>query len=259
MYIQKMPLDTRNKVLLEILTRPECKEAHLEFLMNKMWNEKEVNVSQVTLKQLVVDRELASSSVLQRFLELGLPLSIEDVKMAIHCLKDDQMHLLNVKIAESNTEHFNELCQAAVDANRIPLVLNLIQKGAQIPKDCTQLILKALQFEEYDAALALARMFTKDIADHISLSSLMHPNIVNCTELIHVLLSKGVSPNNEQGKKHPIRIIMNKTNFSLSKKIELVHILLENGADCNHLCETGKLTSSTPLHKATELALKSGK
>ena len=260
MYIQKMPLDTCNKVLLEILTRSECKEAHLEFLMNKMWVEKEINVSEVTLKQLVVHSELTSSSVLQRFLELGMPLSKEDIKLAIHYHKDAQIELFDVLTAKSNAQDLNEFCQTAVIADRIPLVLKLIIKGADIPT-CTngsQLLLTALQFGYYNTAVDLTGIFTQDTVDQVDLSYLMHPNIVNCTNLIQVLIRKGVNPNG-QGGKHPIRSVMDMADLSLSEKITLVQILLKNGADCNHLCETGKSSSSsTPLHKATELTLKSG-
>lgn len=255
-HIQEMPLDTCNNVLTEIMSRPECKDAHLEFLFNKMWIEKRIDVSKCTLEQLIIDIAITSSALLQQCLELGLPVSKEDIEMAIMSLKPSQIHLFPFIAARSNPEDIHELCQVAVNADRTPFVLTFIRLGSKLPVGGSQLLLKALEHEEYDTALALARIFTKETMKEIDLSCLVHPNIVNCIELIKVLIQNGVCPNG-RNQKHPIGMVMNEATIPLSRKIELVLILLENGANCSHLCETGK--GSTPLHKATEIALKAGR
>ena len=254
-HIRRMALDFCNKVLVEILSRKECKQAHLEFLVSKMWNEKEINVSKVTLKQLIVDREITSESLLQRFLELGLPLTKEDIKMAITSLRPTQMHLFRYIVAKCNPADLDELCQAAVSSNRMTFVLYLVERGAKLPSHGSELLIHALKTEDYDGALALAKKFTKATMDKLNLATLMDSNIVNCPELIKVLVDRGLSPNGK-GRKTPISVVMAKA-ISATKKIDMICLLLEIGEDCNHLSNTGKSTT-TPLHVATELGLQSG-
>ena len=262
-HIRRMELGFCNKVLLEILTRPECKEAHLEFLMNKMWIQntkwkgKEVDVSKVTFKQLVIDRDITSSSILQRFLELGMPLSKEDIKLAIKSLRPKQVHLFKFIAAKANPDDLDELCQAAISASRMTFVLNLVEKGAKLPSHGSELLFKALKTEDYDGALALARKFTKATMDKLDLASLMDTNIIYCPELVKVLVETGLSPNG-RGRKTPIAVVSGKVALSLAKKIELMCLLVDVGEDCSHLSHLGK-SSATPLHVATELALQSGK
>ena len=254
-HIRRMTLEFCNKVLVEILSRKECKQAHLEFLVSKMWNEKEIDVSKVTLRQLIVDREITNESLLQRFLELGLPLTKEDVKVAITRLKTSQSHLFRFIVAKCNTDDLDELCQAAVSANRMTFVLYLVERGAKLPSHGSDLLMHALRAEDYDGALALAGKFTKATTDKLDLAALMDSNIVNCPELIKVLVSIGLSPNG-RGKRTPIAVVMGKA-ISITKKIDMICLLLEVGEECSHLSHTGKSTT-TPLHVATELALQSG-
>ena len=254
-HIRRMTVEFCNKVLVEILSRKECKEAHLEFLISEMWNEKVINVSKVTLKQLIVEREITSECLLQRFLELGLPLTKEDIKMAIKRLKPSQVHLFKYIVAKCNPADLDELCQAAVRANRMTFVLSLVDRGATLPSHGSDLLLQALSAEDYDGALALAGKFTKATMDKLDLATLMESNIVNCPELIKVLVDAGLSPNGS-GRKTPIAAVMAKA-ISVTKKIDMICLLLEVGEDCGHLCQIGKSTT-TPLHVATELALQSG-
>ena len=258
-HIQKMTLDLCNELLLEILSRPECKESHLEFLIRQMWNEKDISVSNVSIKKLVVDRDITSASLFQRFLELGLHVGKEDIYMAIETLRANQVHLFKFIAAKANTADLDELCQAAVSSNRMTFVVNFVELGAKLPGNGEELLKQALDTEDYDAAIALGKLLPKDIVEKLNLSSLMDINILNCPELIKVLLQSGLNPNGRGGK-HPIELIMVKCDSSPKKIIDLVSILLESGADCNHLCEASKASiTSTPLHKATELSLKAGK
>ena len=251
--MQNMQPDFCNKVLAEIISRPECMQSHLEFLICTIWNVKELDVSMVQLKQLIVDKAITSATLFQRFLELGLILTKEDIKMAMNCLKDNQMHLFTYIAARSNPGDLNELCQAAVRANRMTFMLNFIEQGAKLPLDGSELLMQALKNKDYDVALALAKMFTKDMVDKLDHALLMDSNIVNCPEIVKVLIHAGLDPNGKGGKT-PIAMIMDKVTSMSKKKIELVCLLLDNGADCSHICKS----STTPLHKATEVALRTG-
>ena len=253
----KLPLDFCNEMLMEILSRPECKQTHLEFLVSDMWKEKKINVSKVTLKQLIEDRAITSASLLQRFLELGLPLNKGDMKTAIHCLRANQVHLFNFIVVKCNPDDLDELYQAAMKAKRIMFVLNLVKQGAKVlPGHGSELFSHVLKTEGYDGAVALAKKLTKATMEKLDLASFMDSDIVNCPELIKVLIDNGLSPNGS-GRKTPIAVVMGKA-ITWSKKIELICLLLEKGEDCSHLCHVGK-TSTTPLHVATEVALKSGR
>ena len=254
-HIRRVDLDFCNKVLLEILSRPECKEAHLEFLVSKMWNEKKINVSKVTLKQLV-DKGITSASLLQRFLELGLPLSKEDIMMAIKELKHSQVHLFKHIAAKCDPGDIDELCQTAVSAKRMTFVLNLVERGAKLPSHGSDMLFQALKIKDYDGALFLAKKFTKATMDKLDLSTLMETNIIYCTELIKVLVESGLSPNGRR-RKTPAATVMGRTDILLKKKIELLCLLIDVGEDCNHLSNLGK-SATTPLHVATDLALQTG-
>ena len=74
--------------------------------------------------------------------------------------------------------------------------------------------------------------------------------------MIKMLIKIGLNPNG-RGRRTPIAVVMSKQHLTISERIELICLLLENGEDCSHLHQTSK--SSTPLHVATELALQSGK
>ena len=110
---------------------------------------------------------------------------------------------------------------------------------------------------DYHGARALVGKFTKAIVDTIDPSSLIKLNIVNYPELIKMMIDTGLNPNG-QGRKTPIAVVLGMQYLMMSKKIELLHLLVENGEECSHLCHVGK-SSTTPLHVATELALQSGK
>ena len=249
-HVQKMPLDFCNEVFAEIITRPECKQTHLEFLVNTMWNAKELDVSMVSLEQLIVDKAITSATLLQRFLELGLTLTKEDIKMAMNCLKENQTHLFTFIAERTNPEDLNELVQVAVTANCMTFMLNFVEQSTKLPGEGSELLMQALNKKDYNVALALAKVFTMEMMDKLDLTSLMDSNIVNCPEIIEVLIHTGLNPNGKGGKA-PLAMVMDKIP-SISKKIELACLLLDNGADCSHL-------STTPLHKATEIALRSGK
>ena len=224
-HIQKMPLDFCNSVLLEILPRPECKDVHLEFLISKALKDRGIDVSMLSLNQLIKEKDITSASLLQRFLELGLPLSKEDIMMAMKTLKPNQMHLFKPIASKANPEDLHDLCQAALTSDRMLFVANLVEQGARIPGHGSEPLMQAVCNKDYNALIALAKCFPKDTLDKLG--------------FIGFIIGKAMS---------------------LPRKIELLSVLLEKGADCNHLCEAGKAsTSSTPLHVATELSLKAGK
>ena len=222
-HIREMPLDFCNKVFIEILSRHECRQTHLEFLVTGMWNEKKIDISTVNLKQLILEKHITSASLLQHFLELGLPLDNDDIKMSMNCLQYNQLQLFKV---------------IAVHPNHVE-----------------ELLICALKIDGYCRALSLTRQFTRTLLEKVDLASLMKTDIVNYPKLIEALLDGGVNPNRSGDGTTPIAMVMDRfTNWS--KKIELVCLLLDKGEHCSHLSSK---SCTPPLHVATEVALKSGK
>lgn len=238
------------------MSTPECKEVHLEFFVNKVWNDVMISVSKVTLENLIIDKVITSPTLLQWFLDRDLSLSKEDVKMAMTTLTVEQIELFKLIVAKCKHIDLDELCIMAVSINCTTFVINLIEQGASLPCPSSELLLQALKVKDYGGALALVEMFkVKGTIGTLNLASLMNSNIINCPDLIKVLIRSGVDPN-EIGGKTPIAVIMGR-NLTPSKTIDMLCLLVDSGEDCNHLCQTSK-TKTTPLHVATELALKSG-
>ena len=261
-HIKEMPLDFCNKVFIELLSRCECKQAHIEFLITKMWNKKEIDVSKITLKHLIVEKCITSASLLQRFLKLGLSLSKDSIKMAMNCLRSNQLHLFKFIAAKSDPLYFDELCRVAtVSANPITFMLIFAELGANVPPNYVEeLLVHTLRTDDYSRALSLARKFTKSCLEEVDLTSLLKSDVVNYPDLIKVLIDCGVNPNTcHKVGKTPIAMVMGSYS-TWTKKIELVCLLLDNGEHCSHLSCTGTIKScTTPLLVATEVALETGK
>ena len=241
------------------MSTPECKQIHLEFLVNKVWNSVEMSVSQLMFENLIIDKAITSTSLLQWFLDRGLSLSKEDVIMAMKRLTAEQVDLFKLIVTKCKHTDLDELCTMAVSVKCTTFVLSLIEQGASLPCPSSELLLRILKAKDYEGALALVKVFkTRGTIGGLNLASLMinSNEIIKCPDIVKALIKNGVDPNEKGGGKTPIAIIMGK-NLTPSETIDIVSLLVDNGEDCNHLCQTSK-TKTTPLHVATELALKSG-
>lgn len=253
-------------MLIEILARSESKKKHLEFLISKVWKDKslDISASKVSMKQLIGQKSIRDESLIEICLKLGMPLTTEDIAVAIRELptKDQQLFkLLTLKLKYSQKD-LDSLCKEAISAGKIPFVITFIQLGASLPsaknyvaaiKDTLQTVLEQ---EDFDGARALIGKFTEGITKHLDLVSLMESNIVKCPELIKLLLERGINPNG-RGKKTPIGVVMSNHHLEWPKRIGLVCLLLKNGEECRHLSLLSE-TATTPLYVATEKALETG-
>ena len=244
-----------NSILLKILSHKECNETHLEFLLVQNWNEKRIDVSKITLRQLLEDTVITSARLLQKFIDLGLPLSEKEVKIAIGTLKSNQEHLFATiasKIPYSATAYY-DLCQAALHAKRSNVLSGLVAR------DSISLILEAMRQKDHATTLAIAKALPENALCKLDLSSLVDryswTKVDKFPEIVKTMITAGLSPNGI-GNSHPISVAMSK-GLKLSERIGLISILLDNGADCKYLC--GSKETTTPLHVATKMALESGK
>ena len=261
-HVEEMPLDFCNEVFIELLSRHECKQAHMEFLITKMWNKKVIDISKITLKHLIVEKHITSASLLQRFLSLGLCLNKESIKMAMNCLQSNQLHLFKFIAAKSDPLYFDELYHVAtMSANPMTFMLIFAELGANVPPNhVEELLVYTLRTGDYYRALSLGRKFKKSCLEEVDLISLLKSDVANYPELIEVLLENGVNPNKcDKIGKTPIAMVMDRYP-TWTKKIELVCLLLDKGEHCNHLSCTGSIKScTTPLLVATEVALETGR
>lgn len=268
-HYRRLPLDVCNKMMIEILARPESREIHLKYLLQEVWNEKKLDISssRVSFQQLIRQKSIRDTDLLDICLRFGLPLLKDDIDVAIKELpvKLCQFFKDLVNKLEYSQEELNSLCETAVNENKAPFVITFVQLGASLPSTCAQgntirdILLKTLKDKDIDGAKALIQKFTKPIASNLELSSLLASRIGDDPIMISMLLDAGLDPNGGDRKTPtPIAAVMNKGHLKLSKRAHIVCLLLEKGEDCSHLQQTSK-SSTTPLHVATEIALKTGK
>ena len=257
-------------MLIEILARSESEKVHLEFLIGEVWKDKnlDISASKVSMKHLVGQKSIRDERFIETCLKLGMPLKKEDIAVAICEFPTEQLELfkhLTLKLVNDySQEDLDSLCKEAISVGKIPFIITFIQLGASLPstnlkthvttiKDTLKTVLEQ---KDFDGTRALIEKFTEVITKHLDLVSLMESNIVQCPEMIKLLLEKGLNPNGS-GKKTPIAVVMSIEHLEWPKRIEIVCLLLENGEDCHHLSQSGK-SAATPLYVATERALEEG-
>ena len=251
-------------MLIELVLRPESKEAHIKFLINEAWKDKclDISASNITVEQLI---DKKAEKFIEICLKLGMPLTKKDMTVAIRELPIREQEVF--KQLTLNFEHtqadLNFLCKEAISSRKIPFIAMLIQLGASLPSatiytaTIQDTLMIVLERKDFLAARALIQKFTKDIAKHFDLVSLMDSNIIMCPELIKLLIEKGLNPNS-WGRKTPISVVMSNQYLDWPKRIEIVCLLLKSGEDCYHLSLTNT-SATTPLYVATEKALETGK
>ena len=258
----------RSRMLIEILGTSESRKVHLEFLINEVWKDKslDISASKVSMKQLIGQKSITDERLIKTCLKLGMPLTKEDIVVAIREFSAKQQELfkhLTSKL-EYNQEDLDYLCKEAVSIDKIPFIITFVQCGASLPNTkeyipiikCT--LMTVLEQKDFEGARSMIEKFTESITKHLDLASLMdgpESNVVKCPELIKLLLEKGVDPN-YSGKKTPISVVMNTECVEWSTKIDIVCLLLKNGENCGHLSISSE--SAAPLYVVTLKALEIG-
>ena len=127
------------------------------------------------------------------------------------------------------------------------------------------LFFKALKYSEYDFAESLVSgTESEPVASKISLSSVLAcPFLQNLearkkfVSVVKVLLENGTDPNGS-GEVNPLDITLSLPKDSQTEKIELLALLLQQGAAIER-CTYQRKNKTTLLHIATKFAVKSGK
>lgn len=247
------------KLLQKLLLKQKTKECHISFVIFHMCPKKQAfDASEIELATLlkvpVTDRKL-----LERLFEFRIKVTSGSIQLAVSILPVYSVDILMLIITKGMTDVtpdiLNQSCQKAYGAKKLPFVFCLIEHGAELPAETTDLILLSLKYDCFDMALNLLKT-QKVTPNEVDLGDLITRGDCICNPtIIAKLLEAGVSPNG-CGKKKPIAELLKLQHISLKKQIDLLCPLLEKG-DCHHLCH-GNKERATPLHVATELALKAG-
>lgn len=247
------------KLLQKLLLKQKTKERHISFVIFHMCPKKQAfDASEIELAALlkvpVTDKKL-----LEKLFEFKIKVTSDNIQAAVSLLPVSSVDILMLIITKCMTgvtpEILNQSCQKAYSARKLPFVLCLIEHGAESPAEPTDLILLALKLNNFDMVLNLLLNHKID-PEKVDLGDLItKSDHIGDPSITAKLLEAGVSPNG-CGKKKPIAEILKLQHISLKKQIDLLCLLLEKG-DCRHLSH-GSKERATPLHVATELALKAG-
>lgn len=242
------------KFLQLMLAQQSCKAPLLTFLMLKVWESKPVNCSGVLLKVLLENKKLTDEQLLARFLAQGMPVSLEDVRLAVRCLTSANVAIFKKICSKCAILDLNEMCQEALSRNKLAFMLHFVELGASLPGDGMEIFMNALQAKDFEAAKIIVGLFGQDMFSSLDLAHLLgSTDLLLNADLIELLVRAGIKLN---GKVSPVYSVMK--CLKEVDQIRILCVLLERGVDCKQLCVTAQ-RNTTPLHVATDLALKSGK
>ena len=214
------------------------------------------DASQIELVALL-KKSVSDKKLIEKLFEFGMittQQSIYDAVVLLPASSIDTLKLIISRCTDMNSDILDQSCYKAFIARKVQFVTCLTEHGAKSPAEPTELLLLTLKQNNLDLALSLLK--TRDIVPgEVDLGDLMTCfELNNNPTIIAKLVEAGVSPNGR--KKKPIAEVLKLSYLSVQKQIELICLLLEKG-DCSQLCQVSK-QKTTPLHVATELALKAG-
>ena len=252
----RLPEKSRRELLQLLLPKRSCRNPLLSFLMLQAWESKPVDCSKISLHSLLTDKKLTNPNLLVRFMECGAAVAREDIALAIQCLSSDDILAFKTLLSKCEGFDMNQVCREAASANKIPFVLHLVELGADPPicDEGVKLFKEALKVKEFNGAKVLVGRFSKETLRSLELGELLDTtNLVMSVELVKMLITGGVGM---AGKPLPIPAVLSCT-IGVAEKMEVICLMVECGMDCKQLCHSTHKTT-TPLHVATDLALKAG-
>lgn len=147
----------------------------------------------------------------------------------------------------------------------IKLSRNLISCVLSTPEGRAQLLLKAIQYHEFQLAedcLKIPRDKTKLDLSHVlqefHMNQVTRDRRQQFLSFIKKLLDMGIDSNGQDSKLCPLDIVLKLSNEYHNEKMELMISLLEHGADIGR-CTYEKEKQTTLIHAATKLAIDSGR
>ena len=213
-----------------------------------------MNCSNIQLKTLLKDKKVITFQVLERFLDSEMPVYEDDLYFAIHTLSSDDFKTFKLIVSRCMDFNAKLLCKKAFSCNKVAFVSYFNELQATTSGNNVKLFNETLKKKDFDSARTLVSFFSKEVLESLNLGELLKTtNLITNTELIKLLLEKGVSYDD---KTPPILSVMSEQTLNDKEKIEVICILIEGGVDCKQLCKISH-KNTTPLHIATDLALSS--
>ena len=246
------------QLLRSLLSHHEAKEAHIKLLVEipihadpPHFDGSKVKVSNLLKKKFTHEK------IMKCLLQCGMKIDKSDMKVAVKTLPGDNSRTLDILCAHFKgdmEEMLNAACQLAVKEKKIKLVLCLLKRGCKLPCSSQEALTVALQQNFADVAESLLP-FCK--LPEVDLGLLLHNcmELVNHKHLIAKMIDSGMNPSGI-GEEKPLAIVQQISH--LTKKVDLICLLLMKGCDCSQLCH-GVKYKTTPVHIATSIGLQAGK
>lgn len=251
-----LPLASCNKILQLSLPRPSCKAPLLSYLLLELWPSKNIDCSTVQMKTLLQEKKIMEEKLLARFMQLGVVVCVEDVRLAMRCLSPANIAAFSQICGRCKQLDVNSLCREALALRKMAFVLHFIKMGAAFPEDGCKMFMEALKSKDFMTAKNLVNLMDKRVFAEMELGDLLESTSLGFdTDLVELLIKTGVKLHH--GKSLPIPVVMNSQFLNGADKIKVLSVLVERGVNCNQLCRTAQ-RQTTPLHVATDLAIKYG-
>ncbi len=246
-------------LFLELLSKADATPKHLEYVVCDVFPRlkvKRFDASGIPLSKMM--NRSHGTKLLETMIKSGVLIDGKAIQLAVKTLPDTNTKILSLIVSKWNqVGSLSAPLEAAIQARKINFVACLLEHGAGTPNTgIANLLLDALQREEFRAAESLLNVAGKIPSDNIDLGGLITRGIINHPSLIRKLIEAGVNPNG-LGKTKTLAQVLQLTYLATAKQVHTICLLLENGADCKYLCDASA-TETTPLHIATELALSAG-
>ena len=234
----------------ELLFRSESKLPHLKLVIECVppFDASQVELSELLKKQFTNERSL------EALFGMGMVVKQTDTIMAAKFLPESCIKLFRLLLSKCNQSvDLNPAYREAIRVKKIRFAICFIQSGAVSDDMIIQILSKAIKFKlDMDWIPELCKSDKIDFDALIINKLVQHPN---GRKLIELLLDAGVNPNGSS-EKNPLATIGTRQDITPQRKIDLICLFLEKGADCNPLGCASPLT--TPLHVATKLAVETG-
>lgn len=244
---------SRKKFLHLLLSQQSCKVPLLSFLMLEAWASLTVDCSGVHLRVLLENKKLTDEKLMGRFLEQGVPVSMEDVRLAVRRLTPANIGTFKKVCSKCAGLDVNQMCAEASAQNKLAFMLHFVELGAKLPGDGVKIFMDTLKTKDFHAAKILVGLFGSELFGSLDLGYLLDTtHLALSAELIELLVGVGIKLN---GKVSPVSVVMRA--LTVPDQVRVLSVLIENGVDCRQLC-MGTPRSTTSLHVATDLALRSG-
>ena len=206
---------------------------------------------------MLLKRKFTNKRILEILFECGMKTTTADLQLALETISGDvipTIELLCANMGSSVHDALESLCPIAFRLKKVKLVLHLLKKGYSLPCSSQELLMVTLQKNSPDIAESLLSFCN---LSEIDIGPLMTNNLANYSQLLSKMIDSGANPSG-LGDKKPLAEVKQLSTLSLSKRMDLMCLLLNKGSDCNHLCHAAQ-HRTTPIHEATHIALSAGK